>query len=82
MRGFTRLAALIGAVSLLGIAAAPMSASADDGHDDESSARLLLDGLNSPKGLALNTDRDRERSKAAFEVGRLRGHEIDNAARR
>ena len=66
MRRFTRLAGLIGAVSLLGIAAAPMSASADDGHDDESSAKLLLDGLNSPKGLAVNTDRDLVIAQGAF----------------
>ncbi|MEP7114314.1 MAG: ScyD/ScyE family protein, partial [Ilumatobacteraceae bacterium] len=43
-----------------------MSASADDDHGDESSAKVLLDGLNSPKGLALNTDRDLVIAQGAF----------------
>jgi hypothetical protein len=60
------LLSVIGAVSLLGFAAPPLGVSADDGHDDESSVNVLLDGLNSPKGLALNLERNLVVGQGAF----------------
>lgn len=59
----------VGAVSMLVVAGTPIGASADDGHDgrdDGSSVKVLVDGLSSPKGLALNLQRDLVIAQGAF----------------
>jgi hypothetical protein len=61
--------AIVGATALMAIAALPDAASAgwhDDDHDNGSSAEVLLEGLASPKGIAVNLDRDLVVAQGAF----------------
>jgi hypothetical protein len=62
-----RVLGVIGAVSILGVAVAPaaVSAGGKDRHD-RSWAKVLAEGLNSPKGLAINHARNLIIGQGAF----------------
>ena len=69
MRHIRMTTAIVSATALMAIATLPEAASAkgrDNDHDNRSSAELLLADLSSPKGLAVNGDRDLVVAQGAF----------------
>jgi hypothetical protein len=68
MRHARTTMAIAGTAVLMMVTAIPGAASANGhrGHDDESSAELLLGDLSSPKGLAVTAERDLAVAQGAF----------------
>jgi hypothetical protein len=68
MRLIRTSAAVVGASALMLVTALPGSASANGrwDHDNDSSAEVLLSNLSSPKGLAVNDQRDLAIGQGAF----------------
>lgn len=64
MRRLGRVFGAVVAVSFVGVVTVPGGAAADDDH--HGAVKVLLDGLNSPKGLALNTERNLVVGQGAF----------------
>ncbi|MGD9997736.1 MAG: ScyD/ScyE family protein [Ilumatobacteraceae bacterium] len=71
MHNLRRLLATVGAVSVVALGALPSAASAGSsspghGRHDRSSAKVLAEGLNSPKGLAITGDHHLLMGQGAF----------------
>jgi hypothetical protein len=66
MRRTAKLAALCASSAVLLLTGVASPASADDGHGGGSSAKVLLTGLNGPKGLGVNAARDVVVAQGAF----------------
>ncbi|MBI5090325.1 MAG: ScyD/ScyE family protein [Actinobacteria bacterium] len=70
-RGWRRATSAIGAAAVIAVAAMPAAAAAGSGSNgsgrhDRSWAKVLAEGLNSPKGLALAPDRNLVIAQGAF----------------
>jgi hypothetical protein len=66
MRRIRTLVGVCGFYAMLVLTLAPAAAAQGNGHDDDSSAKLLLSDLSSPKGLAVNKDRNLVVGQGAF----------------
>ena len=66
MRRTSKLIALCGTTALLLLTYVALPASADDGHGQGSSVKVLLTDLNGPKGLGVNAARDVVVAQGAF----------------